>query len=196
VERSDGSCWLPGAVGFHRAGQEAGAGLSVVAHGATQAKPLCISAGGSLLRVPRQSHLEAVEHGGRLVWRGNTSAQVHKPRGCYRKWMKMNGSQDGLSRDRSHIESALSRPARTDAQAVLSYEDGSARAVLRCYDLVRRRDLDSEGENERSCLEGRVLSRLTAKRRRIRRRNELKRQDNDRVLAVRRRPSASQVPSD
>ena len=61
----------------------------------------------------------------------------------------------------------------------------------RSYDRLRRGDLDSEGENERSRCERRVLSGLTTERRRTRRRGEAKRRDNDGVLAVRRGHSTS-----
>ena len=59
---------------------------------------------------------------------------------------------------------------------------------------LRRGDLDSEGEDERSCSERRVLSGLTTERRRTRWRGEAKRRDDDGVLAVRRGHSTSHFP--
>jgi hypothetical protein len=64
------------------------------------------------------------------------------------------------------------------------------------YECCGQRRLDSERENERSCFERRVLSRLTPELRRSRRRNELKRRDDDRVLAVRRGHATSHFLSD
>jgi hypothetical protein len=61
----------------------------------------------------------------------------------------------------------------------------------RSYDRLRRGDLDSEGEDERSCSERRALSGLTTERRRTRWRGEAKRRDDDGVLAVRRGHSTS-----
>lgn len=58
------------------------------------------------------------------------------------------------------------------------------------------RRLDSERENERSCVERRGLSRLVPELRRSRRRDELKGRDDDRVMVIRRGHSASHVLSD
>jgi len=54
----------------------------------------------------------------------------------------------------------------------------------RSYDRLRRGDLDSEGVDERSCLERRLLSKLTAEPWRVWRSSELERRNEDRGLAV------------
>ena len=71
--------------------------------------------------------------------------------------------------------------------------DRAPREVLN--NRVRRQDLDSEGQNERSCFDQWTVARLTAESR-LRRRRKLERRDDDGVQYVWSRRSAAHVLTD
>ena len=66
----------------------------------------------------------------------------------------------------------------------------------RCYDRLRRRDLDSEGENERSCVGEGVPPRLMTGCRGRWRRRESELRDTDGMVRIRGGSSSSQVLTD
>ena len=102
----------------------------------------------------------------------------------------MDGSHDGPT----------SLEATSNLRCHCPHEQSSGRFLA--VDMAPRidrcaaRDSDSEGENERSCLERWQLRRLAAQRCAHGRRGELKRRDDDGVLCLRSEHSAKHVLSD